>query len=87
MFITLRDGTDFIQCVLNGEMCQTYDAVMLSTEVLIDWLIALETNTPDRQYIYLTDSHALLTQHSILNRKTNTSERHTSQEYPTDGLN
>jgi len=32
MFITLRDGSDYIQCVMHGEMCQTYDAIMLSTE-------------------------------------------------------
>ncbi|XP_076303166.1 asparagine--tRNA ligase isoform X1 [Lasioglossum baleicum] len=42
MFITLRDGTGFLQCVINDILCQTYEALTLSTEASIEVCGTLE---------------------------------------------
>lgn len=47
-FIVLRDGSGYLQCVLTGKLCHTYDAITLSLESTITICGTLEIVPPEK---------------------------------------
>lgn len=61
IFLTVRDGTGYMQCVLHGALCQVYNALILSTESSVIMYGKLEAvpegQTVRKDLIYICDRY------------------------------
>lgn len=57
LFVTLRDGSGFIQCVLTGQLAKTYDALTLTRETTMMikgemWEVPAGAHAPDNRELH-----------------------------------
>ena len=57
IFVTLQDGYGFLQCVLTGDLCKTYDAMTLTLETSIEiygemWEVPPKQHAPDDRELH-----------------------------------
>ncbi|KAF2101740.1 asparaginyl-tRNA synthetase [Rhizodiscina lignyota] len=57
LFITLRDGYGFLQCVLTGDLARTYDALTLTRETSMEifgemWEVPAGAHAPDNRELH-----------------------------------
>lgn len=57
IFVTLRDGYGFLQCVLTGNLVRTYDAMTLTLETSMEifgemWEVPLKQHAPDDRELH-----------------------------------
>lgn len=57
IFITLQDGYGFLQCVLTGDLCKTYDAITLTLETSMEiygemWEVPPKQHAPDDRELH-----------------------------------
>ena len=57
IFVTLQDGYGFLQCVLTGDLCKTYDALTLTLETSMEifgemWEVPPKQHAPDDRELH-----------------------------------